>query len=108
MSTTSEHTGERATRPAWRGHARRLVVLVLGCALVVAGAALLVLPGPGAIVIFGGLALLSTEFAAARRAQTWLLRRVRRTYSRLVGGSQASPPPSEGVSPPGGVTPPPV
>jgi uncharacterized protein (TIGR02611 family) len=53
--------------------ARRIGVLVVGLALLAAGAVLLVLPGPGLLVIVGGLALLATEFAWARR----LLVRVR-------------------------------
>ena len=35
--------------------------------LLIAGIAMLALPGPGWVTIFGGLALLATEFAWARR-----------------------------------------
>lgn len=38
-----------------------------GAALILAGVALLVLPGPGLLVIVAGLALLATEYAWARR-----------------------------------------
>ena len=44
---------------------KRIVVLVIGLALVVGGIALLVLPGPGILVIIAGLAVLATEFAWA-------------------------------------------
>ena len=46
---------------------RRLLVSVGGGLLLAAGAAMLVLPGPGLVVIAAGLALLATEFLWARR-----------------------------------------
>jgi Putative transmembrane protein (PGPGW) len=49
-------------------HIRRAVVTVLGLAIVALGAALLVLPGPGFLVIAAGMALLATEYEWARRA----------------------------------------
>lgn len=50
---------------------RKIAVLVGGCTLIGVGALLLVLPGPGLLTIFGGVALLATEFLWARR---WLQR----------------------------------
>jgi uncharacterized protein (TIGR02611 family) len=44
---------------------KRIAVFVIGAALVVGGIALLVLPGPGLLVIIAGLAVLATEFAWA-------------------------------------------
>lgn len=41
---------------------RKAAVLVTGTVVVLVGAALLVLPGPGWMVIFAGLGLLATEF----------------------------------------------
>jgi len=46
---------------------RRIAVGVAGAATVAAGLALLVLPGPGLLVIALGLAILALEFAWARR-----------------------------------------
>jgi uncharacterized protein (TIGR02611 family) len=46
---------------------KRIAVFVIGAALVVGGIALLVLPGPGLLVIVAGLAVLATEFAWAER-----------------------------------------
>lgn len=46
---------------------KRIAVLVIGLALVLGGIALLVLPGPGLLVIIAGLAVLATEFAWAER-----------------------------------------
>ena len=49
-------------------HPVRVVgVAVLGGVLVLAGLAMLVLPGPGVVVILAGLAVLATEFVWARR-----------------------------------------
>jgi len=48
-------------------NAKRLMVLILGVAVILAGAAMLVLPGPGVIVIILGLVILATEFAWAER-----------------------------------------
>ena len=55
-------------------NARKLVVLIIGATIILVGIALLVLPGPGTVVIILGLALLGTEFVWARR----LLKRVKK------------------------------
>jgi uncharacterized protein (TIGR02611 family) len=47
--------------------AKRLVLETLGWVLVLAGIAALVLPGPGLIAIFAGLALLSQQYEWAER-----------------------------------------
>lgn len=54
---------------------RRIFVIVGGFALLGGGAAMLVLPGPGLLVIIAGLALLATEFVWAERALTAARRR---------------------------------
>ena len=64
-----------------------------GVVLVVAGTLMLVLPGPGLLVILIGLALLATEFAWARRALDRLKavgRRGTRTPWRVAGKGDAS------------------
>ena len=55
----------RLAREAWRQTWRAGVALV-GGVVVVAGVAMLVLPGPGILAIAAGLALLALEFEAAR------------------------------------------
>ena len=45
----------------------RIVVGVLGTAIIIVGLALVPLPGPGWLIVFAGLALLATEFTWAER-----------------------------------------
>ncbi len=49
-------------------NARRTAVAIAGVAVMAAGAAMLVLPGPGVVVVIVGLAILATEFVWAERA----------------------------------------
>ena len=51
---------------AWR-HARRTAIFIVGATVSVAGIVMLVLPGPGLLVIVGGLSILALEFAWAAR-----------------------------------------
>jgi uncharacterized protein (TIGR02611 family) len=52
---------------AFRRLVWRVVVTTLGVAIVLAGVAMLVFPGPGWAAIFLGLAVLATEYAWAHR-----------------------------------------
>jgi putative transmembrane protein PGPGW len=58
--------------------ARRLVRIVIGFTVLLAGVAMLVLPGPGILVVGLGLLILSAEFLWARR----LLEKVKRMGRR--------------------------
>ena len=49
------------------GTAKRIVLEVVGWLLVVAGVAALVLPGPGLLMIFAGLVILSQQYEWAER-----------------------------------------
>ena len=49
--------------------AKRLIILVIGSTVLVAGAALLILPGPGIPIVIIGLMILGMEFVWARK---WL------------------------------------
>ncbi len=51
------------------GHARRVVVFVVGLTVLLIGIAMIVLPGPAVVVIPLGLAILATEFLWAKK---WL------------------------------------
>ena len=59
--------------------AKRIVKIVVGFTLLLIGIVLLVLPGPGWLTIFLGLALLAAEFAWAKR----LLERLKNTASHV-------------------------
>ena len=47
---------------------KKFFIAVIGSTVVLFGVLLLVLPGPGVLVIAGGLAILATEFLWAKRA----------------------------------------
>jgi hypothetical protein len=63
---------------------RRLARLVGGWTLLAVGAALLVLPGPGLLVLAAGLALLATEYVWAAR----LLGKVKQRLAALRPGTK--------------------
>ncbi len=52
-------------------------IAVLGVAVILAGIVMLVIPGPGWLTIFLGLAILGTEFHWARRLTGWTKERFR-------------------------------
>jgi uncharacterized protein (TIGR02611 family) len=52
---------------AWLDLTYRVVVGVVGAAVVVLGFVLIPLPGPGWLIVFAGLAILATEFVWAER-----------------------------------------
>ncbi|WP_051457896.1 TIGR02611 family protein [Microbispora sp. ATCC PTA-5024] len=55
----------------------RIVIGVLGAAMVVSGLIMVPFPGPGWLVVFAGLAVLATEFAWASRLLVFAKERVR-------------------------------
>jgi hypothetical protein len=57
---------------------RRGLVVVGGFALLAAGGALMVLPGPGIPLVVAGLGLLSLEFEWARRLRVYATRHAKR------------------------------
>ena len=59
---------------------RRIAVTVVGAALVLAGVAMVVLPGPGLLVVVAGFAVLGTEYAWAAAA----LERTKRTAAEAA------------------------
>ena len=73
---------EASIRASWR-QVRKLVVLVTGAAVVLAGIALLFLPGPAVVVIPLGLALLGTEFVWARRLLHTMHKQLNTTVRRV-------------------------
>jgi uncharacterized protein (TIGR02611 family) len=79
---------------------RRGGVFLVGTALLVAGAAMLVLPGPGIAVMLLGLVVLSAEFLWAKRVLAWARERFSdfrdQAQARMPGGNRNPPsgPPS--------------
>ena len=65
--------------------AKRVVRVVGGFTLLLVGVALLVLPGPGWLTIFLGLALLATDFVWARRWLDRLKATAKGVKSKVVG-----------------------
>ena len=66
-----------------RGAAKRVTLEVLGWTLVLAGIAALVLPGPGLLLLFGGLAVLSQQY-------DWAEKRVAPIERRALKGAAES------------------
>jgi uncharacterized protein (TIGR02611 family) len=64
---------------------RRALVFVIGMTLLLAGVAMLVLPGPGIVVILIALALLATEFAWAQTLLVRARQQANRAANRLRG-----------------------
>ncbi|MFG2575322.1 TIGR02611 family protein [Streptomyces sp. NPDC048481] len=59
-------------------------VFVLGLAVVGAGIVMLPLPGPGWVVIFGGMAIWATEFVWAQLVLRWTKRKVTEAAQRAL------------------------
>lgn len=72
-------------------------VFLVGMTLLIAGAAMLVLPGPGIAVMLLGLVVLSAEFQWAKRILVWARDRGRdlkdQAQSHMPGGNR--PPPGD-------------
>jgi len=73
----------------------RIVVTVLGVAVLAIGIVLLPLPGPGWVIIFAGLGILASEYTWARRLLSFMRRQVTKwsrwlarqpLWVRLLGG----------------------
>jgi uncharacterized protein (TIGR02611 family) len=69
----------RALHLTWRA-----VIFLVGFAIIAAGVAMLVLPGPGWAAIFVGLAVLATEFVWAQRTLGWSRRQAARAAERAL------------------------
>ncbi len=66
---------------------KRFAATIVGAALLVLGAAMMVLPGPGILVIVAGLAVLATEYVWAQR----LLKRAKSQAEKVQEAAVASP-----------------
>ncbi len=69
----------RALHVSWQ-----VAVFLVGLAVVAAGVLMLALPGPGWVVIFGGMAIWGTEFAWAQLVLRWTKRKVTEAAQRAL------------------------
>ena len=72
---------------------RKIAVAIAGFGVLAGGVALLVLPGPGLLVIAIGMAILAREFAWAARLVAWfksLVGKVRAAIKARRGGCTAA------------------
>ncbi|MEV5431368.1 TIGR02611 family protein [Streptomyces sp. NPDC052701] len=100
VAVASDRTGSEEAHDEHRGlgsrapefvKARRVLhlswqvgVFVIGLAVVVAGVIMLPLPGPGWVVIFGGMAIWATEFVWAQLVLRWTKRKVTEAAQRAL------------------------
>lgn len=61
---------------------KRIAVTLVGGVLLIAGIAMLVLPGPGMVLCAAGLGVLATEYEWARRSLGWAQDRAREGIER--------------------------
>lgn len=70
------------SRRPWLRIVYRVLLALVASLVILAGIAMLVLPGPGWLTIFLGLAMLGSEFAWARRLLQWLRAKVQDWWYR--------------------------
>ncbi len=71
---------------------RKVATAVVGAVVVIIGIILIPLPGPGSLVILGGLAILATEFPSAQRLVDRMKQRARELLARARGPEAADDP----------------
>lgn len=64
---------------------RKIIIFVLGMSVLLAGIAMIVLPGPAIVVIPAGLAILGIEFAWARHWLNKLREKVKNVKNGMKG-----------------------
>jgi UPF0716 family protein affecting phage T7 exclusion len=79
---------------------RRVAITLAGVVVILAGVAMLVLPGPGILTIVLGLMILGSEFEFARRWVATIKMRTRQAldYARRRWRRPGPPPTSPGAS----------
>lgn len=83
-------------------HIKRIIVTVVGGTVLIFGMVLIVTPGPGVLVIMGGLAILSMEYAWARR---WLRKAQRMAQTAIQKTQDIIRPTEPAAEKPPAVTP---
>jgi Putative transmembrane protein (PGPGW) len=72
---------------------KRIAVSVVGFVLLLAGLIMMVLPGPGILVIIAGLAVLATEYVWAQRALNFAKEKAEQAKYKVMGRKQPPPDP---------------
>ena len=80
---------ERRARHRERSRVVRTAVVLAGFVVVLVGLAMIPLPGPGLLVIAGGLALLALEFAWAERLLERTIDQMERATDKVKRASRA-------------------
>ncbi len=62
---------------------RKILVLIIGTLMLIAGIIMLAIPGPGGAAIFLALAIFASEFAVARRAKSSLIQRFKKIMAKV-------------------------
>lgn len=81
----SSESPEEEERPLYLQYLMKLVLGLAGGILIVLGILLLVLPGPGWPLIFGGLGLLAMEFVWARQILAKTKARFEEEFDKWLG-----------------------
>jgi len=63
---------------------KRIAVTVVGLVLLLAGLAMMVLPGPGILVIIAGLAVLATEYVWAQRMLNYARQKAEQAKNKVL------------------------
>jgi uncharacterized protein (TIGR02611 family) len=81
---------------------KRIAVTLAGLVLLAAGLAMMVLPGPGVLVILAGLAVLATEYVWAQRMLNYTKEKAEQAKNKVLRRNGGATPPAEdpGVGPP--------
>ncbi|HEX5950495.1 MAG TPA: PGPGW domain-containing protein [Actinomycetota bacterium] len=71
---------------------KRIGVTIVGVLLVLGGLVLMVLPGPGVLLLIAGLAVLATEYVWAQRMLNYTKRKATQAKDTVLGRNKAAPP----------------
>lgn len=74
---------------------RRIGITIAGGVVILVGIALLVLPGPGWLLIFAGLAILSTEYVWAKRLLVTARRKAEEAKDKVLRKKKNGDPPPD-------------
>ena len=72
---------------------KRIVVSLVGIALLLLGVGMLVLPGPGIVFIIAGLAVLATEYVWAERMLNFAKQKAEQAKEKVLGRKRPPPEP---------------